>query len=205
MTVLDFDAAVSARPERDALTLKYAARKPLFDQAGTAHHIYEITSGSVMIFKLLSDGSRQILEVLRAGDFTGLTRAETYGYSAVTLCPCTLRRFDRRSAATSPAMQKRLANYLLERQEAIYAHTLLLGRKSAAERLALFFAGPEHLGEREHDVYLTLREVSDFLSLRPETVSRHINRLCKLGLLSRSGWGAYRVKDRGALMALAAG
>lgn len=204
MTVLNFDAALAPRPEREAVTLKLAARKGLFDQADTAHHIYEITNGSVMIFKLMSDGSRQILEVLRAGDFTGLTRADTYGYSAVTLCPCTLRRFDRRCAVTSQAMQKRLAAYLLERQEAIYAHTLLLGRKSAAERLAVFFAGPDHLKGREHDVYLTLREVSDFLSLRPETVSRHINRLCKLGLLSRSGWGAYRVKDRSALMALAA-
>lgn len=204
MTVLDFDAALAPRPERETVTLKLAARKSLFDQADTAHHIYEITSGSVMIFKLMSDGSRQILEVLRPGDFTGLTRADTYGYSAVTLCPCTLRRFDRRYAVTSQAMQKRLASYLLERQEAIYAHTLLLGRKSAAERLAVFFAGPDQVKGREYDVYLTLREVSDFLSLRPETVSRHINRLCKLGLLSRSGWGAYRVKDRSALMALAA-
>jgi CRP-like cAMP-binding protein len=204
MTMLDIDAGASARPEREALTLRYAARTPLFDEADTSHHIYEITSGSIMNFKLMTDGSRQILEVLGAGDFTGLTRAETYGYSAVTLCPCTLRRFDRRSAVTSQAMQKRLAAYLLERQEAIYAHTLLLGRKSAAERLAVFFAGPDRSKGREHDVYLTLREVSDFLSLRPETVSRHINRLCKLGLLSRSSWGTYRVKDRNALIALAA-
>ncbi len=58
MTMHDIDAGASARPEREALTLRYAARKPLFDQADTSHHIYEITSGSVMIFKLMTDVGR---------------------------------------------------------------------------------------------------------------------------------------------------
>lgn len=204
MTALAINIDAGAHSsEREGHSIRLAARRSVFDQGDRAHHIYEITSGSVMVFKLLSDGDRQILEVLRAGDFTGLARSENYGYSAITLCPTTLRRFDRRCASTSHVMQKRLAAYLLERQDAIYSHTLLLGRKSAAERLAVFFAGPENL--KEHEIYLTLREVSDYLSLRPETVSRHINRLCQLGLLTRSGWGAYRVTNRAALVALAAG
>ena len=203
MTAVQMHPAPVPHQERNAHVIRLAGRTSLFDEADDVLHLYEIMSGSIMIFKLLSDGRRQILEVLRAGDFAGLTRGDTYGYGALTLCPCTLRRYDRQAATTSPFMQQRLSRYLLERQDAVYAHALLLGRNSAAERLAMFFAGPAHLKDAEFDVHLSLREVSEYLGLRPETVSRQINRLCKLGLLSRSGWGAYRVKDRHALSALA--
>lgn len=202
MTIMPFIAP--REPEiAVAHPLKIEARKAIFEEGDPSHHIYEIASGVVMTYKLLPDGRRQIFEILRHGDFIGVSHAPAYGHGAQTLSKCQLRRFNKVPFLGGVPNQARLLQFMIDRREAHYAHALVLGRKSAAERITLFFAefGGNTLADTE--LHISLREMSDYLGLRPETVSRQVASLCKASLISRSRWGTYRVKDHAGLQALA--
>ena len=54
----------------------------LVRQGEAADHLFNITSGSVRVYRLMPDGRRQITGFLFAGDFLGLTTGGTYDFSA---------------------------------------------------------------------------------------------------------------------------
>lgn len=196
-------AVQAAAPAGPAQILKLDARKTIFEDGCSTHQVYEIISGIVMTYKVLADGRRQILELLRPGDFLGFSHAESYGHAAQTLSKCILRRYSQRSFLAATSNQVRLLNYLIGRRDTHYAHALLLGRRSASERVSLFFAEFGGTGEAGEEVHISLREMSDYLGLRAETVSRRVAQLCKAGLIMRSRWGTYRVLHKKKLLALA--
>ena len=63
----------------DALAerVSFAPGAALIREADAANHVFNITSGSVRVFKLLADGRRQITGFLFAGDFLGLATGDT--------------------------------------------------------------------------------------------------------------------------------
>ena len=60
-------------------------------------YLFNVVSGALRLSKLLSDGRRQVTGFLFPGDFLGLSVADTYAYSAETLCETSLCRFNRAS------------------------------------------------------------------------------------------------------------
>jgi CRP/FNR family transcriptional regulator len=66
------------------------------NEGDDATHFFNITSGSVKVYKLLPNGRRQITGFLFAGDLLGLAFNDTYSYSAETLTDVSLCRFPRR-------------------------------------------------------------------------------------------------------------
>jgi CRP/FNR family transcriptional regulator len=69
---------------------------PLFDESEPAAHLFNVTAGTMKVYKLLPDGRRQITGFLFAGDFLGLANAETYAYSAEAVTHAALCRFPRK-------------------------------------------------------------------------------------------------------------
>lgn len=202
MTVMPL-AASSGFTVPQMHVLKIPARKVLFEDGDPANHVYEIVSGAVMTYKVLPDGRRQIFEILRPGDFLGFSQVHTYQHGGQTLSKCELRRYPQQSFLATSGNQSRLLSYLIGHRDTHYIHTLVLSRKSAAERIAFFFAEFAGSETGAEGVHINLREMSDYLGLRPETVSRQVNVLCKANLISRSRWGTYRVTDLPGLVALA--
>ncbi len=60
----------------------YAAGTPIFHEHSPAGLRFNIVQGHVKLYKLLSDGRRQIIGFLGRGDFLGLGSEEDYRYSA---------------------------------------------------------------------------------------------------------------------------
>jgi CRP/FNR family nitrogen fixation transcriptional regulator len=203
MTAMHSIAAV-ATARHLPKTLKIAARKMIFEEGDVADYIYEIVRGVIMTRKLLPDGRRQIFEILRTGEFLGFSKAETHGHGAQTLSKCELRRYPQQSFLSAAANQKRLLDYLIGRRDTHYGRAVVLGRRSAAERIATFFAEFGGTGAAGEEVHVNLREMSEYLGLRPETVSRQMTQLCNASLIARSKWGTYRVSDRVGLAKIAA-
>ena len=48
-----------------------------------ARHLFNVTAGSLRVYKLLPDGRRQITGFLFAGDFLGLAGGEAFGEAAM--------------------------------------------------------------------------------------------------------------------------
>ena len=71
------------------------AGAPLFDEGEAAGNVFNVTSGTIKVYKLLPDGRRQVTGFLLPGDFLGLAKQETYAFSAEAVTVSTLCRFPR--------------------------------------------------------------------------------------------------------------
>jgi CRP-like cAMP-binding protein len=204
-----FDAGWSLRfsadetaPKAGGRLLTYRARSLIVDEGDTSNAVFEIVEGGVMVFKLLPDGRRQIIEVLGVGDIFGLAPTSVSDVSAEALTPVKVSAFDRRTVDADPALRDRLFNRLRSQICALHDHALLLGRKSAQERIATFImrlvpnrggvacAGPTRSNQPVREdcaqvaLAMTRQEIADYLGLTIETVSRAFSALKREGIIA---------------------
>jgi len=158
-------------------------------EGAEAEYVYQIISGAVRTYKLLLDGRRQINLFHLAGDMFGLENGATHRFTAEAVVETRVRITKRRSLLeTMKSREKGATNFLnlitrtLQHAE---NHMLLLGRKTALERVAAFVV---EMDERQaHPSMMVLpmsrRDIADYLGLTLETVSRAFSILRDDGLL----------------------
>ncbi|MBC6404760.1 MAG: cyclic nucleotide-binding domain-containing protein [Rhodospirillales bacterium] len=165
----------------------------IFDEGEPSQHLFNVTDGTVKIYKLLADGRRQITGFLFSGDFLGLASEATYTYSAEAVTTTKLCCFRHGQLdellQRSPQMERRLlaiaGHELAEAQEQM----LLLGRKTAKERVASFLLllsrRAKQTGRSEDPVHVPMNrtDIADYLGLTTETVSRTFTKLKLEGLI----------------------
>ncbi|MEO1199528.1 MAG: helix-turn-helix domain-containing protein [Pseudomonadota bacterium] len=184
----------------------------VFFEGDEATQVYQVVEGAVMLYKLLPDGRRQVVELLSPGDLFGLTVGTYYDCSAETLSNARVRGFDRRLCDRSSDLMSLMCRHLQEQLGAMREHAVLLGRKSAMERLASFLmrlalgrtiddADQIILPDSEHVVQLSMtrQEIADYLGLTIETVSRSFSELRRRGLVSFDRQDKVRIKDLSAM------
>lgn len=174
----DLDALVAHRD--------LPAGKTIFEEGDESGTVYNISAGEVRLFKLLPDGRRQITGFLRAGDFLGLSSHGAYAYSAeamtkVSLCVFRIGELER-LFDTFPKVRERLLEKANDELAAAQEQMLLLGRKTAREKLLSFLlARARHEDDDEFDseigVPMTRADIADYLGLTVETVSRTFTHL----------------------------
>ena len=176
----------------EVVTLKTGA--VLTREGDPAPHVFSISSGSLRVYKLLPDGRRQITGFLFAGDFLGLAIGDDYVFSAEAMEPSTVCRFRkgpfRALVEQSPPLEHMLLHRTMHELAAAQNQMLLLGRKTAIERMASFLLDlPGHDPARPSapgHVRLPMKraEIADYLGLTIETVSRVLTRMKLQGLIS---------------------
>ncbi len=170
-----------------------APNQPVFDEAEQSDYLFNITSGVVKLFKLLPDGRRQITGFLGASDFLGLAVGDSYAYSAETVTRTTVCRFQRRHMddllERFPHLQRRLFSMASTELAAAQDQILLLGRKTAQEKLCSFLLllskRAARRGHPETPVYMPMSrsDIADYLGLTTETVSRNLTKLKTRGII----------------------
>lgn len=193
----------------------FAAGEALIREADEARNVFNITSGSVRVFKLLADGRRQITGFLFAGDFIGLATGDTYVFSAEAIEPVTACRFRkseyRQLIRDCPSLETVLLERATHELAAAQNQMLLLGRKTAIERIASFLLDlPSHDLARPMPaghvrLPMSRSEIADYLGLTIETVSRVLSRLKTQGLLKLASLNEIVVMQPRKLRALAEG
>ena len=182
--------------------VRYKQRALILAEGDEASAVYEVIEGGVILFKLLPDGRRQIIEVLGVGDVFGLAASSVSDVAAEALTPVRLARFERSTFEGNSRLRDRLFARLRAQFCALHDHALLLGRKSAQERVTTFIARmvpgcfglddtpPKPGGDPIRvDLAMSRQEIADYLGLTIETVSRTFS------ALRRSGVIAYRKQD----------
>jgi CRP/FNR family nitrogen fixation transcriptional regulator len=155
----------------------------IYGEGEPAEYVYRVVHGVVRTHKLLNDGRRQISAFHLPGDFFGLDCDEDYRFTAEAVTDATLI-FVKRSVLTALAQRDgdvandlwRMARAELHRA---HDHMLLLGRKSAQERIAAFLL---EMAERAHEsdtieLPMSRLDIADYLGLTIETVSRTLTHL----------------------------
>jgi CRP-like cAMP-binding protein len=187
----DADSALDGRE------LHFPPRTVIFQEGDAAETLFQVDRGMVMLYQLLPDGRRQVVEFLKAGDVFGFSAAPVRDCSAETLIETACTAFDRAAVESSPALAQKLSAAVFSQLCALHEHVMLLGRKSASERIASFLMRcipgrgrgkcpgppPGDDGARV-PLAMTRLEIADFLGLTIETVSRVLTRLKRKGILS---------------------
>ncbi len=187
----------------------------VFGEGEPADALFNVTSGTVKLYKLLPDGRRQITGFLGAGDFVGLALNETYAYTAETVTATALCRFPRRKIEglldEFPRMQRRLFSLANNELAAAQDQMLLLGRKTAKEKICSFLLLlSQRAGRRGHSenpifVPMSRADIADYLGLTTETVSRTITQLKTSGVISLMEGNKVRLCDLDGIYDIAEG
>lgn len=61
---------------------KFARKKTIYSEGDRAGHSYKVLEGAVRLVKILSDGHRQVLDILLPGDTFGLEFSQAYSATA---------------------------------------------------------------------------------------------------------------------------
>ncbi len=186
------------------------------EEGDPADSFFNITAGSAKLYKLMADGRRQITGFAIRGHFLGLAVSATYAFSAEAIEPVRLCRFSRvrlfRLLSEFPALERRLLERAATELVAAQEQMLLLGRKTARERVASFLdmlrrAGAGPCGRTGPTLALPMSrsDVADYLGLTIETVSRTLSRLRSEGLIEIPSATEIVIRDPARLAALASG
>lgn len=150
----------------------------IFGEAEPADYFYQVVSGAVRTYKVLEDGRRQIGAFYLPGDVFGLEAGEMHGFSAEAIMRSTVRVAKRSvilaMAARNPDLGAALWQAAAGGMRAAQEHMLVLGRKSAEERVASFLLDIGLRGGCREIIELPMsrQDMADYLGLTIETVSR---------------------------------
>lgn len=185
-----------------------AARKRL---AAGQTHLFEgdvslsfanVTDGVAKLVRGAEDGRSQIVGLLFPSDFIGGTLGQAEGSGApyaieavseMELCVFPKPQFED-LLHDFPALEFKLLNRTLNELQIAREWMVLLGRKTAEERVATFLL---HVAEKmtnvtcrgrsSFDLPLSRSDIADYIGLTLETVSRQMSRLRKDKIITLDG------------------
>jgi CRP-like cAMP-binding protein len=192
-----------------ATTITVARDEQIVAQDDAATFCYLIVSGCVRTVQFMEDGRRQVAEFLFADDLFGCEALGTHEFGAEAVSPVTLRRYSRRDlellADQDREVGRRLRELTARRLRAGRDHMVLLGRKTASERIASFLLKMAEHSSPDGQSLITLpmnrTDMGDYLGLTIETVCRRLTQLRQDGTISTRG-GMIAILDRRVLGAI---
>ncbi|MCF6234430.1 MAG: Crp/Fnr family transcriptional regulator [Rhodobacteraceae bacterium] len=173
-----------------------------------------VVTGIATLTQTMEDGRTQMVGLLLPSDFVGRPGRDGAAYdvvavSDVVMCCFRKRPFEKLMAET-PHIAHRLLEMTLDELDAAREWMVVLGRKTAREKIASLLTilarrdaslTPDGLVRPlEFRLPLTREAMADYLGLTLETVSRQISALRKDGVIVLQGKRHVSVPDIGRLM-----
>lgn len=183
---------------------RLAPHQHLYFEEDPRAGVYEIVSGTVIQYSLLSDARRRIEAFSRPGDLMAFGVSSLHDENAEALTDVQVNFIPRAVFDAALCEVPQFRNSVFSRIEQMLgearAQSALIGWKSALQRTASFCL---FLEERFRDpanglvrIPMTRRDIADYLGLTIETVSRMISRLKQIGAIGMPSPGEFRVLDR---------
>ena len=193
--------------DRMGVRMAFAKDEEIYAQDDEADFIYRVVSGAVRTTVLMSDGRRQVGEFYYPGDIFGLEPGPDHRFSAEALCDgvvLVLKRSALRAAGADADLQSAIWTAMSRELERAQGHMLLLGRKTACEKVASFLSDlSQRRSGDELDLPMSRQDMADYLGLTIETVSRMLSQLQSNAILEFAGCRHVRIKNPAALARLA--
>jgi CRP/FNR family transcriptional regulator len=209
--------AVCARCEADELAQLEEIKFYRTFQAGQTivwagdrmEFVGSVVTGVASLTQTLEDGRTQMVGLLFASDFIGRPGRDIAPYdvtaAADTVICCFRRRPFEKMMAKTPHIGQRLLEMALDELDAAREWMLLLGRKTAREKIASLLAiiarreaalanAPPRPGMRA-TLPLTREAMANYLGLTLETVSRQISALRRDGVIVLEGKRGLKIPD----------
>jgi len=214
--------AVCARCDTDELALldqmkyyrSFEAGQTVIWSGDRMDFVASVVTGIAKLTQTMEDGRRQMVGLLLPSDFVGRPGRQIAAYDVtavndVVMCCFRKKPFEDLMSKT-PHVAQRLLEMTLDELDAAREWMLLLGRKTAREKIASLLAiiarREATLKQRSarssavFDLPLTREEMADYLGLTLETVSRQISALKREGLITLEGNRRVTIPDFNRLM-----
>lgn len=161
---------------RPAAITHYPENAIIYAQGEAAGHLYLVEYGAVRIYRLTSDGRRQISAFHFGGEVFGFEADTEHHFYAESIDGAGIRILRPTSGDGIAESVLPLALRSLTRAQ---EHLLVLGRQNACEKMAAFLLD---LADRQDadeliDLPMQRADVADYLGLTFETVSRILRKL----------------------------
>jgi CRP/FNR family transcriptional regulator len=201
--------AVCARCEPDELARleqikyyrSYEAGQNMIWSGDRMDFVASIVTGVATLTQTMEDGRTQMVGLLLPSDFIGRPGREIAPYDVTAVSPVTVCCFRKRPfedlMMSTPHIGQRLLEMALDELDAAREWMLLLGRKTAREKIASLIAiiarrdaeakASLVRGRMSVDLPLTRESMADYLGLTLETVSRQISALKNDGVIQLEG------------------
>ncbi|MDQ7080709.1 MAG: Crp/Fnr family transcriptional regulator [Paracoccaceae bacterium] len=214
--------AVCSRCEPDELAVldqlktykTYEAGQMICWAGDQLQFVGSVVDGVAALSQTMEDGRRQMVGLLLPSDFVGRPGRETAPFDViaatdVTLCMFRKAPFEELINST-PSIATRLLEMTLDELDAAREWMLLLGRKTAREKIASFLAilarretalsAGQTMGKVEFTLPLSREAMADYLGLTLETVSRQVSALKRAGLIELQGKRRIIIPDFASLL-----
>lgn len=213
--------AVCARCEPDELALldqikyyrSYEAGQTVVWAGDKMEFVASVVTGIATLARALEDGRTQMVGLLLPSDFVGrpgrLVAPFTVTAATDLVLCCFRKKPFEQALADTPHLGQRLLEMTLDELDAAREWMVVLGRKTASERIASLLdillrktASLRQTGSTApvaFDLMLTREEMANYLGLTLETVSRQISVLKKNGVIALNGSRHVIVCDIGRL------
>jgi CRP-like cAMP-binding protein len=188
--------------------------KYLFREGDAAKRIYEVISGVVRLTRVMENGRRQVIAFGYPGDIVGFPCGAEYHTDCDILIDAKViahRREALESGNIDPALHSRLLEATLSEISGMQDHFMMLGRKSASEKVASFLCvladrvGSPVGNYTQLGLPMDRSDIADFLGLTTETVSRTLTQLRKCKVIAIDNIRTVIILKPEALLALAEG
>ena len=186
----------------------FVQNQEIYGEGGDAEIFYRVVSGVVRTCKFLSDGRRQIDAFHLAGDVFGFEAGHEHALSAEAVCDCAVIAYRWRDIdkllEDGEALPHLLFAYAMQSLARAQEHSVLLGCRTAMEKLAAFLTDWAAHSEDGEVIAteLTRQDIADYLGLTVETVSRILSVFEQAALIDRPTMRGIRLKDPARLRAL---
>jgi CRP/FNR family transcriptional regulator, anaerobic regulatory protein len=191
----------------------FAPSETVFAEEELTTSFYNLLEGVMRLYKLLPDGRRQIVGFALPGDFLGMAVSGRNNFSADAINAVEVCRFSKgafqRFAEDKPHLLRRINEFAIRELSQAREHMVLLGRRSAEEKVATFLVSWRDRLARQSKAATTLalpmsrQDIADYLGLTIETVSRTFTKLEREGVIEIIS-GGVRLLDAARAEALAA-
>lgn len=179
----------------------HASGSEIYAQGEKSGSLYRIESGAVRIYRLLTDGRRQVVAFHVQGETFGFEAWGCRSFYAEAIVPTGLTSIEAEGSEIDRGELMALAlRSMIRAQE----HLLVVGRQSALEKLAVFLVD---LDRRQGDVGIidlpmTRTDIGDYLGMTVETVSRSMSRLREKGIVRLKNARCIEILRRDKLQAI---
>jgi CRP/FNR family nitrogen fixation transcriptional regulator len=191
--------------EQIGIRRSFERNQEIFADGDASDDWYRVVAGTVRTCRLLADGRRHIAGFHYAGDFFGIEGLPLRAMTAEAVGEVVVMRYPRKAierlAETDPGVARRLRQMAFAGLAEAQERMLLLGRKTAPERVASFLLGLADRTARERRIELPMSryDIADYLGLTIETVSRTLSALKRVGAIALPTIHLFDLLDRDAL------
>ena len=188
--------------------ISVAQDQGIYSEGDRATLFYKVVSGVVRTCTFLGNGRRQVDAFYQAGDVFGIESGAAHRLAAEAAADCALIVYRRRSLDSlsdgNETVARHLFQFALQNAARAQDHALLLGHRSALEKLACFLLHWARHSPQQATVTLAVsrQDIADFLGLTIETVSRTLSKLEKDGVIKMTAARRIDLRNLGALRAL---